>query len=120
MNVATKAEPEAVRWQDQVYDLLRRHDVTQFAYVPDAAHRLLIDRSLADLHAQSVALTTEQEGVALLAGADLASGGRLLREGNGTAFVLLRVKPTEPPAVKCDLEPARCRVRFRLALPAPA
>src|SRR5262245_3386766 len=24
------------RWQDQVYDLLRRHNVTQFAYVPDA------------------------------------------------------------------------------------
>jgi hypothetical protein len=24
------------RWQDQLYDLLRRHNVTQFAYVPDA------------------------------------------------------------------------------------
>lgn len=52
--------------------------------------------------------------------ADLASGARLLREGNGTAFVLLRVKPSEPPAFKRDLDPARCRVRFKLALPAPA
>ena len=34
------------RWQDDLYDLLRRNSVTQFAYVPDAGHRILIDRSL--------------------------------------------------------------------------
>jgi phosphonopyruvate decarboxylase len=50
--------------------------------------------------------------------ADLAEGARLLREGNGTAFVLLRVKPTEPPSFKRDLDPARCRVRFKTALAA--
>jgi phosphonopyruvate decarboxylase len=48
--------------------------------------------------------------------ADLAAGARLLREGNGTSFVLLRVKPTEPPKFKRDLDPARCRVRFRSAM----
>jgi phosphonopyruvate decarboxylase len=48
--------------------------------------------------------------------AELAEGARLLREGNGTAFVLLRVKPTEPPAYKRNLDPAACRVRFRTAL----
>jgi hypothetical protein len=37
MNVETKAERAAARWQDQVYDLLRRNNVTQFAYVPDGA-----------------------------------------------------------------------------------
>jgi hypothetical protein len=52
--------------------------------------------------------------------AELAGGVRLLREGNGTALVLLRVKPTEPPKFKRDLDPARCRVRFRTALRAPA
>jgi hypothetical protein len=36
------------RWQDDLYDTLRRNNVTQFAYVPDAGHRILIDRSLAD------------------------------------------------------------------------
>ena len=61
----------APRWQDELYDLLRANQVTQFAYVPDAGHRILIDRSLADPGAQSVALTTEEEGVALLAGAGL-------------------------------------------------
>src|SRR3979409_1872197 len=43
-----------VQWQDELYDLLRRNGVTQFAYVPDAGHRILIDRSLADAGAQSV------------------------------------------------------------------
>jgi sulfopyruvate decarboxylase alpha subunit len=73
------------RWQDRLYDLLRRHDVTQFAYVPDAGHRILIDRSLADPGVQSVALTTEEEGVALLAGADLGGArGVLLMQSSGT------------------------------------
>jgi phosphonopyruvate decarboxylase len=47
---------------------------------------------------------------------EIAAGARLIREGNGTAFVLLRVKPTEPPAIKRNLDPAECRVRFRAAL----
>jgi sulfopyruvate decarboxylase alpha subunit len=74
----------AARWQDELYDLLRRHDVTQFAYVPDAGHRILIDRSLADPGVHSVALTTEEEGVALLAGADLGGArGVLLMQSSG-------------------------------------
>jgi sulfopyruvate decarboxylase alpha subunit len=68
----------ADRWQDRLYDLLRRHGVTQFAYVPDAGHRVLIDRSLADPEVRSVALTTEEEGVALVAGADLGGGRAVL------------------------------------------
>src|ERR1700719_1723418 len=73
------------RWQDELYDLLRRHNVTQFAYVPDAGHRVLIDRSLADPGVHSVALTTEEEGVALLAGADLGGvRGVLLMQSSGT------------------------------------
>jgi sulfopyruvate decarboxylase TPP-binding subunit len=75
----------APRWQDALYDLLRRNNVTQFAYVPDAGHKILIDRSLADPGAHSVALTTEEEGVALLAGADLGGArGVLLMQSSGT------------------------------------
>jgi thiamine pyrophosphate-dependent acetolactate synthase large subunit-like protein len=48
--------------------------------------------------------------------ADLAAGGRLIREANATAFVLLRVKPTEPPSFKRVMDPAFCRDRFRAAL----
>ena len=84
MSAASLAETAAMRWQDQVYDLLRSHNVTQFAYVPDAGHRVLIDRSLADPDVHSVALTTEEEGVALLAGADLGGArGVLMMQSSG-------------------------------------
>ena len=46
-------------WQLELYEALRRHDVTQFSYVPDAGHRICIDRSIEDKGAHSVALTTE-------------------------------------------------------------
>ena len=61
------AKGKTAGWQDQVYDLLRRHNVTQFAYVPDAGHKILIDRSLADPGVHSVALTTEEVPHGLLA-----------------------------------------------------
>jgi thiamine pyrophosphate-dependent acetolactate synthase large subunit-like protein len=47
---------------------------------------------------------------------DIADGARLLREGNGAAFVLLRVKPTEPAAFKRNFDASLCRDRFRAAL----
>jgi|SRR6266849_382003 len=65
-------------WQHELYDLLRRHGVSQFAYVPDAGHSILIDRSLADPEVHSIALTTEEEGVALIAGADLGGARAVL------------------------------------------
>ena len=72
-------------WPDELYAALRRQNVTQFAYVPDAGHRVLIDKSLADPEVHSVALTTEEEGVALLAGADLGGArGVLLMQSSGT------------------------------------
>jgi phosphonopyruvate decarboxylase len=46
---------------------------------------------------------------------ELAAGTRLIREGNAAAFVLLRVKPSEPPSYKRDLDPANGRSRFRAA-----
>src|SRR5712675_1697967 len=47
---------------------------------------------------------------------ELADGTRMLRGSNGTAFVLLRVKPTDPPAFKRNMDPSACRHRFRSAL----
>jgi thiamine pyrophosphate-dependent acetolactate synthase large subunit-like protein len=54
--------------------------------------------------------------VAIEKQAEIAAGARLIREGNGASFVLLRVKPTEPPSYKRDLDPASGRTRFRVAL----
>jgi phosphonopyruvate decarboxylase len=48
--------------------------------------------------------------------AEIAEGARLIREGNGTAFVVLRVKPTDPPSFKRNLDPALARLRFQEGL----
>src|SRR5215831_9247540 len=47
---------------------------------------------------------------------DIAAGARLLREGNGTSFVVVRVRPTEPPEFKRNFDASLCRDRFRAAL----
>ncbi|QAU43718.1 phosphonopyruvate decarboxylase (plasmid) [Bradyrhizobium sp. CCBAU 53351] len=77
---------EAARagWQYELYDLLRRNNFTQFAYVPDAGHTVLINESLADAEVESIALTTEEEGVAMMAGAELGGArGVLLMQSSG-------------------------------------
>jgi len=81
MNAKAQSAREAgepAGWQDDVYDLLRKNNITQFAYVPDAGHKILINRSLADPDVHAVALTTEEEGVALIAGADLGGARAVL------------------------------------------
>lgn len=47
---------------------------------------------------------------------EILSASRLIREANGTAFVCLRVKATNPPSYRRLLDPAACRNRFRSAL----
>ena len=75
---------EGPAWAHAMYDALRAQGVTQIAYVPDAGHRVMIDRSLADPEVHSIPLTTEAEGVALLAGADLGGArGVLLMQSSG-------------------------------------
>jgi sulfopyruvate decarboxylase alpha subunit len=75
---------EGPAWAHAMYDALRAQGVTQIAYVPDAGHRVMIDRSLADPEVHSIPLTTEEEGVALLAGADLGGArGVLLMQSSG-------------------------------------
>jgi sulfopyruvate decarboxylase alpha subunit len=84
MAAAAQEEGTPGTWQDEVYDLLRRNRVTQFAYVPDMGHKILINRAIADTGVDAVALTTEEEGVALLAGADLGGArGVLLMQSSG-------------------------------------
>ena len=72
-------------WPDDIYNALVEEKIRQVPYVPDAGHRILIDRSLADQAVHSVALTSEEEGVAMLAGADLGGArGVLLMQSSGT------------------------------------
>lgn len=48
--------------------------------------------------------------------AQIEEGARMLRLGNAASFVLLRVKPTDPPKSKRDFDAAACRIRFKRAL----
>ena len=48
---------------------------------------------------------------------EIPEASRLIRESNSTSFVLMRVKPTESPPHKRDLDPTTERLRFRSALP---
>jgi sulfopyruvate decarboxylase alpha subunit len=76
---------ETAGWQDELYDLLKNEcKVSMFSYVPDAGHKVMINRAIADPDVQAVSLTTEEEGVALQAGAHL--GGKrsvLLMQSSG-------------------------------------
>jgi sulfopyruvate decarboxylase alpha subunit len=74
----------SVSWPDKLFDALKRANVRQVGYVPDAGHARLIERCRADADIHDVALTTEEEGVALAAGAWL--GGEravLLMQSSG-------------------------------------
>lgn len=48
--------------------------------------------------------------------AEIAPASRLIRESNAPVFVVLRVRPGDPPAYKRNLDAAACRTRFRNAL----
>ena len=74
----------AGQWPDQLFETIKRGDVRQVGYVPDAGHARLIDRCRADADIHDVVLTTEEEGIALAAGAWL--GGQraaLLMQSSG-------------------------------------
>src|SRR5512135_2905755 len=71
-------------WPDEVHALLRAADVRQVAIVPDAGHARLIKLCEKDKNMRVVRLTTEEEGVALLAGAWLGGDkGVLLMQSSG-------------------------------------
>jgi sulfopyruvate decarboxylase alpha subunit len=79
--VVTASEPA---WPDRLFAVLKAADIRQVGYVPDAGHARLIELCAADPAIQHVVLTTEEEGIALAAGASL--GGQraaLLMQSSG-------------------------------------
>ena len=83
-------------WPDAIHAHFRRVGVRQVGYVPDAGHTRLIGRCRDDPTIADVLLTSEEEGIGLLAGAAL--GGEraaLLMQSSGVGncvnmFSLLR------------------------------
>jgi sulfopyruvate decarboxylase alpha subunit len=74
----------AADWQQAIFKVLKDGGVRQIAYVPDVGHSHVIRCAAADPDIEDVVLTTEEEGVALCAGAWL--GGQravLLMQSSG-------------------------------------
>jgi len=74
----------ALQWPDAIYAQFRRIGIRQVGYVPDAGHSRLIELCVNDPSIIDVVLTTEEEGVGLVAGATL--GGQraaLLMQSSG-------------------------------------
>lgn len=65
-------------WQDEVFEALAAARIRQVGYVPDAGHARLIARAHEAPEMRAVVLTTEEEGVALAAGAWLGGDRAVL------------------------------------------
>ncbi len=87
----------AIDWPRDIYRALCAHQVRQVAYVPDAGHSRLIEHCRDDPAMIALPLTTEEEGIGLLAGAWLGGDrGVLLMQSSGVGncinqFSLARV-----------------------------
>ena len=82
--MAGPLDTAAEDWRDQVFAALKAADIRQVGFVPDAGHARLIELVEADPAIRAVSLTTEEEGIALAAGAWL--GGQrtaLLMQSSG-------------------------------------
>lgn len=72
------------QWPQQIHQVFCQKGLGLISYVPDGGHRSLIELCQADAQLRTVSLTTEEEGVALAAGAWL--GGQrsaLLMQSSG-------------------------------------
>jgi sulfopyruvate decarboxylase alpha subunit len=74
----------AIDWPLEIYGVLKDAGVRIVGYVPDGGHKRLIELCIADPDVRCVVLTTEEEGIALAAGAWLG-GARcaLLMQSSG-------------------------------------
>ncbi len=74
----------STNWPDDLFRVLIDHRVRQVAYVPDMGHARLIEMCHGSNEMAAIALTTEEEGVALLTGAWLGGQrGALLMQSSG-------------------------------------
>tara|TARA_A100001011_G_C14214795_1_gene801523 strand:+ start:638 stop:1162 length:525 start_codon:yes stop_codon:yes gene_type:complete len=65
-------------WQESLFFQLKKEGVKQISFVPDAGHSKLIDLAVSDPLITTIALTTEEEGVALSCGAWLGGNKTVL------------------------------------------
>ena len=80
----TSTETRSPAWPRAIYDVFKQVGIEQIAYVPDAGHTQLIKDCEADNAMTVVCLTSEEEGIAMLAGGWLGGKrGALLMQSSG-------------------------------------
>ena len=99
------SEPTAAEmsdWRDEVFATLKAAEIQQVGYVPDAGHARLIQLCRDDPEIRAVTLTSEEEGVALLAGAWLGGQrGALLMQSSGVGNCINMLSMTK--TCRCPL-----------------
>src|SRR3954462_243233 len=83
-------------WRDDIFEVFQDHDIKQVYHVPDAGHSRLIEACQKSNSVRPLALTTEEEGVAIAAGAWL--GGQrsaLLMQSSGVGNTINMVGLTK-------------------------
>ena len=75
---------DAQNWPNLIFEKLREFDVRHVTYVPDSGHARLIELCHAANEVKPTVLTTEEEGIGILAGAWLGGErGVLLMQSSG-------------------------------------
>ncbi len=89
-------------WGQDIYKAFKDAEIDQVVYVPDAGHKGLIQSCIADNDIEAISLTTEEEGIAVAAGAWLG----------GAKCVMLMQSSGVGNCVNMLSLPATCRFPF--------
>ena len=98
-------------WADDIHAVFKAHRIALVSYVPDAGHTRLIHLCRADDGIRLVPLTTEEEGIALAAGAYL--GGQraaLLMQSSGVGNSVSWLHFRSPVSSRIASLPGRLKV----------
>jgi len=96
MNAPQASAIEATPWQRASHKAFTEAGIAQVAYVPDAGHTGLIALCAADPQIEMTVLTTEEEGIGILAGAWLGGQrGALLMQSSGVGNCINTLALTE-------------------------
>jgi sulfopyruvate decarboxylase TPP-binding subunit len=95
-------DKEAANWPTEIFNVLKARNIKQVCHVPDAGHDQLIRLCTAHNDMAVTTLTTEEEGVGILAGAWLGGQrGVLLMQSSGVGNT-----------INALALPATCRMPF--------
>jgi len=70
--------PSSNHWSLDIFDLFKQYGITLVSYVPDAGHSRLLNLCESEPTMRAISLTSEEEGVAMAAGAHLGGARSVL------------------------------------------